>query len=158
MQTWGGGSSSALIKTRRLGAFPTDDIRLQDPLFKGVSIPQKQQTTRNKDIHFVYLSKYGRYAEGGEFERGKRAYLLQGCSAFVTPNASGRLSPDSPAWLFVAPSHQEGRYILVSKSTTTPKPFIGTVYHSGAKRSAAAVSVKKSKSKKGVPYIEKVRT
>ena len=46
----------------------------------------------------------------------------------------------------------------MSKSKATPKPFIGTVYHSGVKRSAAAVSVKKSKSKKGVPYIEKVRS
>lgn len=46
----------------------------------------------------------------------------------------------------------------MSKSKSTENPFIGTAYNGGAKRSAAAVSVKKSKSKKGVPYVEKVRT
>lgn len=46
----------------------------------------------------------------------------------------------------------------MSKSKANQKPFIGTAYNGGAKRSAAAVSVKKSKSKKGEPYFEKVRT
>lgn len=76
VQTWGGGSFSALIKTRRFGAFRRTASACKTPFSRGFLYLKSDKPPATKIYIFVYLSKYGRYAEGGEFERGKRAYLL----------------------------------------------------------------------------------